>query len=745
MANQFIGLQMRVVLREPAGHQLIGVVRDVEAGSSLTLTNGMYFPVRLSISESGIFADPYAVYVVATQEHLPQLRLNALNIADLSEMPKQPPQQQPPPAAVATYASQTTSPTKSNFIDPAILSMGKRPGSQTPVAPGQNKPDQPSNAGMPYPVPPGAAEDQSKGDLGRLFKSISIAKPTEADSVPVTPDATPQRRKARNRKSRQIDHDDDDAPTVPGSHGKGWRQTPILQSNSSFQPFKALKKNGKAPKDLPDNGWASEDVTEEMPEFDFENNLAKFDKRTIFDQMRKDDAVDEADRLVSHNRKPKPGTSGGKNLHYTENVLDLPPSTRNADYWNSEAEVGGVNDGEVLSGREQRNGQPTKRADSKPGPSRRSQSRKASAAMGGHPLSRVNSNIRQSLPSRRSSPRSGYRSAEVPQQQVHQPGLYLVPSNRRVEAISTLQMLNLENIAANEVGFPESLMAENAGRGIAEVAVEALSDPALKVRYEMAGAALSQSADAPPANNSTIVILAGNNKSSIRALVAGRHLRNKGYDVMVCLVGIERERDLLEELRRQVQLYRSFGGKVLKKNDFFEQLRKTTSAGAAASGGAGLGRVSVSLIIDALLGLTMSFEELRIGDQATVYELMEWANRNEAFVLSVDVPSGIDPGTGKVAIIDGSQLFVKPRYVVAVGAPKRGLIEAVTPPSDDDPLATSGGVAQDEEWRLFIVDMGLGHTVWRKAGTKVRKGIDFDGKWVLEMKYRGVEEESDDY
>jgi enhancer of mRNA-decapping protein 3 len=40
--------------------------------------------------------------------------------------------------------------------------------------------------------------------------------------------------------------------------------------------------------------------------------------------------------------------------------------------------------------------------------------------------------------------------------------------------------------------------------------------------------------------------------------------------------------------------------------------------------------------------------------------------------------------------------------------------------------------------------MGLGNAVWRKAGTKVRKGIDFDGKWVLEMKYRGVEVESED-
>lgn len=688
------------------------------------------------------------------------MRINALNIADLSELPRdqqrQPPPPPPPPdydcptpTQPPGYAAQNMSPTKSNFVDPAILSMGRRPGSGSPPASAPHKgPAKPLNPGMPDPAI--LSENQSKGDLGRLFKSINISKAADAENVPATPEATSQKRKARNRNSRHskpTEHDDDGVAAASGSHGKGWRQTPMLQSTSSFQPFKALKKNGKTPKDLPDNGWASEDVTEEMPEFDFENNLAKFDKRTLFDQMRKDDVIDEADRLVSHNRNPKTGTAGGKNLHYTENVLDLPTSTHNADYWNSEAEVGGVHHNEVLSGREQKSGQTAKRADSKSGPSRRSQSRKASTAMGGQPLSRVNSSVRQSLPSRRSSPRSGYRSADVQPPKIQQPGLYLVPSNRRVEAISTLQMLNLENIAANEVGLPETLMAENAGRGIAEVAVQALSDPALKVRYEMAGAALSQASDASPPNISTVVILAGNNKSSIRALVAGRHLRNKGYDIMVCLVGIERERDLLEELRRQIQLYRSFGGKVLKKNDFFEQLRKTTPAGAAvtSAGSAGAGRVSVSLIIDALLGLTMSFEELRIGDQATVYELMEWANRNEAFVLAIDVPSGIDPSTGKVAIIDGSQLFVKPRYVVAVGAPKRGLVEAVTPPDDEDPLSANGGIAQDEEWRLYIVDMGLGHTVWRKAGTKVRKGIDFDGKWVLEMKYRGIQEESDDY
>jgi enhancer of mRNA-decapping protein 3 len=292
-------------------------------------------------------------------------------------------------------------------------------------------------------------------------------------------------------------------------------------------------------------------------------------------------------------------------------------------------------------------------------------------------------------------------------------------------------MLNLENIAANELGFTEDLMAENAGRGIAEVAVTALSDPALKVRFELA---VARSASDASVSNSTVVVLASNNKSSIRALVAARHLSNKGLQVSVCLVGIERERDLLEDLRRQIQLYRNFGGKVLNKNDFFEHLRKRTPTGA---------RVSVSLIMDALLGLTISFEELRVGDQASVYELMEWANRNEAYVLSVDIPSGIDPSTGKIAIIDGGQLYVKPRYVVSIGVPKRGLLEAVTPPADDEPGA-SNNPAQDDEWRLFIADLGLGSAVWRKAGTKLRRGVDFDGRWVLEMEYRGAYGETED-
>lgn len=675
------------------------------------------------------------------------MRIDAANIADLSEVKAEtaPVDYVAPPVEPAVPVIPQP-PAQPAFVDPAILSLGRRPTLETQSAPNGN----PSiaepglQAGQPGVLPAVHLTSSPRRDsihhqdLSASLNDLKVDGVAhelgDGQGVYASESQAQKKKQRRPRQPKQAKPQRVDTDTLPpdassgpqSARGKGWRQTPMLQSTASFQPFHSLKRNGKKGKGGLDNGWASEDVTEEMGEFDFENNLAKFDKRTIFDQMRKEDQVDDAARLVSHNRKPKPGTAGGKNLHYSENVLDMPSAAgNNADFWQSEADDG-LHGAEKLSGRELLSGQSSRRADSRTGVSRRSQSRKASAVgvSGGQPLNRAHL-------SHRSISRPESRSTDGKRQQNQPPGLYLLPSNRRVETVSALQMLNLENIAANEIGLTEELMAENAGRGIAEVTLTALADPAIKVRFNLAGAnASANSALSHP----TIVIMAGNNKSGIRSLAAGRHLRNKNINVLLCLVGIERERDLLEDLRQQIQLYRNFGGKIFSKTELFEHLRKNATTTSP---------ISISLIIDALLGLTISFEELRTGDQATVYELMEWANRNEAFVLSVDVPTGVDPSTGKIAVIDGGRLFVKPRYVVAMGAPKRGLLEAVTPPADDDPESFANA-AHEEEWRLYIADIGLGSAVWRKAGTKIRRGIDFDDKWVLEMRYRDGQPETED-
>jgi enhancer of mRNA-decapping protein 3 len=272
-------------------------------------------------------------------------------------------------------------------------------------------------------------------------------------------------------------------------------------------------------------------------------------------------------------------------------------------------------------------------------------------------------------------------------------------------------MLNLENIADTELGLSEDMMAENAGRGIAEVALSALNTGGR-------GLIQGKSTIIP-----TVVVFAGNNKSGLRAVSAARHLRNHGLNVVVCVLGLERETELLVGLRRQLKVFRNFGGKLVTKVELLEYI-KTLNA-------------PIELIIDGLLGLTISFEELRTGDQATAYELIEFANRSKASVLAIDIPTGIDPTTGKVSIIDGRQLYIHAKYIVAMGAPKKGLLETMILGQG---VADEDGVGKGKEWQLFVADVGLGAAVWKKAGTRVRRGVEFEGSWVLGMRFQGIAE-----
>lgn len=287
---------------------------------------------------------------------------------------------------------------------------------------------------------------------------------------------------------------------------------------------------------------------------------------------------------------------------------------------------------------------------------------------------------------------------------------YLVPSNQVCEPVSPLQMLNLENIADHDLGLTEDMMTENAGRGISEVALSALNP----------GAGLIQKTRSIIP---TVAVFAGNNKNGIRAISAARHLRNHGLNVVVCVLGLERETELLAGLRRQLKVFRSFGGKVVTKSELMEYTKNLNAP--------------IELIIDGLLGLTISFEELRTGDQATAYELIEFANRNKASVLAIDIPTGVDPTTGKVSIIDGRPLYIHAKFVVAMGAPKKGLLEAM---SVGESEIDEDDIGQSKDWQLFVADIGLGAAVWKKAGTRVRRGTEFEGTWVLGMRFQGLSE-----
>jgi enhancer of mRNA-decapping protein 3 len=510
------------------------------------------------------------------------------------------------------------------------------------------------------------------------IKSLQVTpdiKDDEEETIQEIPQTVvlPKKKTRTKRKPRReaTDNQDVDASIIPAREtvrSKGWRQTPLLEPTHSFQPFATLKRKTQ----VQNNGWATEDASDvqDLGEFDFASNLSKFDKRTVFDQIKADDMTADEDRLVAHNRLPRPGTNGGKNLHPTENVLDMPSPTTRVPEWNSEAsEPESLRQG---SG----SGRNSRRADSRLANVRKTASRKASAAHA----------TQTTRPPLSSNSTANTKSA-----------LYLVPSNRKCEVISPLQMLNLENIADNELGLTEDMMAENAGRGIAEVALSALDGGVRRLTQD------------EPAALQTVIVFAGNNKSGLRAVAAGRHLRNHGIQVVICVLGLEREPELLEGLRRQLKIFRNFGGKVLSKAELMEW---TKTAGL------------IDLVIDGLLGMTISFEELRTGDQASAYELIEWTNRCQISVLAIDVPTGIDPTSGKISIVDGKELFLAAKYVVAMGAPKQGL------------LAGLQLVGSEAGWQVFVADLGLGEKAWRKGGTRVRRGVEFGREWVLGVRFQ---------
>lgn len=498
---------------------------------------------------------------------------------------------------------------------------------------------------------------------------------------------------------------------------KGWRQTafvepvyPQTSRVSAQDKMASMHSNGRRrkPRNLKSyaedaNGWATEDATDiqEMGDFDFQSNLSKFDKRRVFDEIRNDDTTADEDRLVSFNRKPRPGTNGGKNLHYTENVLDSPPAKWNSEAGETEEDV---SDERFSSGNY--SGRDRSRTSTRP------QSRKSSTILG-QPLMppQINSIGRSQLTSSRTaSPRPSRQSISASPMNgptgVASTSLRLTTTNRSCPTVSPLQMLEVEQLAVAELGLTEDMITENAGRGIAEAAVAQLTN---------------QSAA------STLLVLTGNHRTGARAVAAARHLRNRGHRVTLCLLGLEYENELLDNCRKQLEIFRKIGGRVLR----WEELSARLSTSDFAP----------DLVVDALFGMHIAFDDLRTDDQAAAFEMIAWINRSGIDILSVDIPSGISASSGKsfldavistlsnlesigeVSLVEGARLSVSSKSVVCLAAPKTGVLNAL--------LAGEG-----QSWHLTVADIGISQVVWRKYGTRRRHGVDFGNRWVVPLRYQ---------
>ena len=540
-----------------------------------------------------------------------QYDVDASAITDLSLqstgiVPSQPQYAQPAPAAPPE--AHMPPPIQKQFVDPAILSYAKP----------AHLPAQ-SNHQMPADVPPTVTASLTEpfSDLELNVGTGNIQRAPQAKGLQQTQSSTPAK-----QMSRRKDRGNNDVPRKHGAaastnpKSKGWRQTAFVEPASEVTEVSPeavpqtstklrKKKTRRAYAENP-SGWATEDATDiqELGDFDFQSNLSKFDKRTVFEQIRNDDTTADEARLVSFNRKAKPGTNGGKNLHWTENVLDSPQNSDTGD--DAEQISDARHSSENISGRER------SRA------SGRMQSRKSSAILSQPMVPQISALGRSQLNiSRTTSPRPG-RSSVSPMvaPSVSGASLRLTTTNRSCPTVSPLQTLEVEQIAVAEFGLSEDIMTENAGRGIAEAAV----------------AHLASDAAAP-----TMLVATGNHRTGARAIAAARHLRNRGHRVTVCVLGLEHEAELLENCRKQLDIFRKIGGRVLKWEDLSTRLSSS--------------ELVPDLVIDALFGMHLAFDDLRTDDQAVAFEIISWVNRANIDVLSVDIPSGMSASNGKYSPI----------------------------------------------------------------------------------------------
>ena len=186
----------------------------------------------------------------------------------------------------------------------------------------------------------------------------------------------------------------------------------------------------------------------------------------------------------------------------------------------------------------------------------------------------------------------------------------------KIPALTATQMRDIDRIAEEEFHLGVLQMMENAGRNLAQLALQRFA----------------------PA---TCLVLAGNGGNGGGGLAAARHLLNRGAEVHVVLA--TNADDLAPAAAKQLEILRHMGAPI-------------DSEPSAAD-----------LLIDALLGYGL------IGaPHGRTAELIRWTEVPGCPVLSLDTPSGLDVTTG-----DAFEPCVSATATMTLALPKRGLLSAL--------------------------------------------------------------------
>ncbi|KAK3711973.1 enhancer of mRNA decapping [Vermiconidia calcicola] len=532
---------------------------------------------------------------------------------------------------------------------------------------------------------------------------------------------------------------------------KGWRQTPLLQPSpqeSSQQENSSSKKKSRKQQDqareVQRNGWATEDATDiqDLGDFDFEANHKLFDKKQVFDQLRQGDTTADEDRLVSHNKVTRPGTYGGKNLHPTENVLSpqLGPkhhsneldSTSDADTELNFA-ANGRSSSRHSTTRTSLKKQPSRQSsiqvEARPHPLSASMSsdramNRSVTSLSGRPGRSVPSITTSPRPDRTLSPHSAISTTKTHATPVFashpmEPHLTVARTMSTCPVLHPAALETLEKETVSRYGFTHDAITESAARCIAEMAMGIFDPHAPSRRGSRANTLRGSMSSALPIDRSStpvIVIIAGNHSVGARAVAAARHLVGRKTSIIIAEAQYESAETRDVQMKTQLAILKRMakGGANIKRGPW----RRASDYIKKLSG-------PPAVIIDALLAGS-SYDSILDTPNAQhaenasreAREMIEWANRSRAPVLSVGCPSGVSGLDGTTTTVEGEPLAVRPDKVLCLAAPMQGVLDAM-----------KGG----ERWDVSLADIGINITL------KSDEAVAFGAQWVTELRY--VEDE----
>ncbi|MBR4944440.1 MAG: NAD(P)H-hydrate dehydratase [Peptococcaceae bacterium] len=191
--------------------------------------------------------------------------------------------------------------------------------------------------------------------------------------------------------------------------------------------------------------------------------------------------------------------------------------------------------------------------------------------------------------------------------------------------VTAEQMREVDRITIQELGIPEMVLMENAGKAVIEFLKETFTDLEEK----------------------TVTVVAGPGNNGGDALVVARYLHLMGVAVKVF---IHAEREFSPSTRQNYDILSRLPVKIyqLDSENSMHLLKVTVNY--------------TDILIDGLLGTGISRDVAGRTEQ-----IIDIANRRSCIKVAIDVPSGLNSNTGEIW-----GRCLKADYTVALAQPKRG-------------------------------------------------------------------------